>query len=107
MSRGDQLRGINRERQLAAQLTESGWWVMRAAGSHGVADLVCLHKGRRPMMLEVKSNSGSPFAGFGPAKRQALSEAAQQAGAIPYLVNWPKHGKPEWFACDQWPGSKS
>lgn len=106
MTRGDQLRGINRERQVAARLQTENWWVMRAAGSKGVADLVCLHRGRKPMMLEIKSNSGSPFAGFGPAKRQALREAAEQAGAIPFLVNYPSHGKEVWYGLDQWPSDR-
>jgi hypothetical protein len=55
------------------------------------------------MMLEVKSNTGSPFAGFGPAKRQALLEAAEQAGAACFLVNWAKHKQPVWLAPDEWP----
>lgn len=58
------------------------------------------------MMLEIKSNSGSPFAGFGPAKRKALLEAAQQGGAVPFLINWPKHGQPTWYASDEWPAAK-
>lgn len=103
MTRGDQLRGINRERQVAAQMAESGWWVMRAAGSKGVADLVCLHQGRTPMMLEIKSTTAGPFSGFGPAEREALLDAAALAGASCFLVWWPRHGKAEWFGVDQWP----
>ena len=103
MSRGDQRRGIQRERALAAQLGEEGWWVMRAAGSKGVADLVCLHRGRKPMMLEIKSTKAGPWAGFGPQKRRELRDAAEQAGAIPFLVWHPKNGKEVWFGLDQWP----
>lgn len=103
MSRGDTRRGIQRERQMAEVIGESGWWVLRAAGSLGVADLVCLKAGHRPMMLEIKSNSGSPFAGFGPDKRAALLAAARQAGAQPFLVNWPKHGQPTYYGIDEWP----
>lgn len=88
---------------MAAKLSEDDWWCLRAAGSHGVADLICLKADRRPMMLEIKSNSGSPFAGFGPAKRRALLDAARKAGAMPFLVNWPKHKQPVWYGVDQWP----
>jgi Holliday junction resolvase len=103
MARGDQRRGIQRERDLAAQLGEDGWWVARAAGSKGEADLVCLKAGRRPMMLEVKSTTAGPFAGFGPEKRAALIRAAAQSGARPFLVWWPKHRKPAWLAPTEWP----
>jgi|GEM_PF-2417622 len=106
MSRGDQLRGIQRERQVAARLQSENWWVMRSAGSKGVADLVCLHTGRKPMMLEIKSTTAGPFAGFGPAKREALREAAEQSGAVPFVVWWPKHGKEVWLGLDQWPADR-
>jgi len=88
---------------MAEQMGEAGWWVLRAAGSLGVADLVCLKAGRRPMMLEIKSTTAGPFDGFGPAKRQALIDAAAQAGASCFLVWWPRHGKPQWFGVDEWP----
>ena len=103
MTRGDQLRGINRERQVAARLTAENWWVMRAAGSKGVADLVCLKAGRKPLMLEIKSTAAGPFAGFGPAKREDLRLSAEQSGATPFLVWWPSHGKEVWLGLDEWP----
>jgi hypothetical protein len=36
-------------------------------------------------------------------KREALLDAAAQAGASCFLVWWPRHGKAEWFGVDQWP----
>jgi Holliday junction resolvase len=102
MSRGDQRRGIQRERQVADRLASEHWWVMRAAGSKGVADLVCLKAGRKSMMLQVKSTK-TPFAGFGPTDRAELLRAAEQAGARCFVVWWPKHGKEVWLAPDEWP----
>jgi Holliday junction resolvase len=97
--------GHDRERKLAAQLGEDNWFVMRAAGSLGVADLVCLKAGRQPMMLEVKATSRGPFSGFPPADRRELLARAEQAGARAFLVHWPKHGKPTWYAPPEWPKS--
>jgi Holliday junction resolvase len=96
--------GHNRERQLAAKLGEEGWWVLRAAGSLGVADLVALKNGRTTRMIEVKATKAGPFAGFGPTERTELLAAAQQAGAEAWLVHWPKHGKPKWIPPGEWPG---
>jgi Holliday junction resolvase len=95
--------GHGRERKVAAQLTESGWFVLRAAGSLGVADLIALKAGHKPMMLEVKATARGPFAGFPPADRAELIAAAEQSGARAFLVHWPKHGQPKWFAPPEWP----
>jgi Holliday junction resolvase len=107
MSRGAQVRGIQRERDLANQLREEGWFVLRAAGSHGEADLIALHVGRDPRMIEVKSTKRGPFAGFSPADRAHLLESARQAGAQPWLVWWPPREKPQWIPPNEWPGAKS
>ena len=88
---------------MAAVMAADNWWCIRAAGSHGVADLICLKDGHKPMMLEIKSNSGSPFANFGPAKRQALLVAARQSGANCFLVNWAKNKDPVWIPPGDWP----
>ena len=95
--------GHQRERQVAAKLTADNWYVMRAAGSKGEADLIALKAGRQPMMLQVKGVAAGPFSGFPPAERAALLDAARQAGAIPYLIHWPKHGKERWLGVDEWP----
>jgi Holliday junction resolvase len=98
--------GHARERKVAAQLGEDGWFVLRAAGSLGVADLIALKAGRKPMMLEVKATSRGPFAGFPPADRQELIAVAKQSGALPFLVHWPKHGKAKWYGVEEWPGAR-
>jgi Holliday junction resolvase len=96
--------GHNRERQVLRKLQDEGWYVLRAAGSLGVADLIALHKGREPRMIEVKATKAGPFAGFGPADRADLIAAAEQAGAQAWLVHWPRHGKMKWIPPCDWPG---
>lgn len=44
-------RGARLERQVKAFLEEEGWFVIRAAGSKGPADLVALKSGYRPMLV--------------------------------------------------------
>lgn len=103
-------RGIQRERQVKALMEEEGFVVIRAAGSLGVCDLVALRETSfgdcEAMLIEVKSET-YPFKHFGPAKRRAIIEAATEAGAEAWLVNWPKHRKePAWVPAGQWPEAK-
>ena len=74
-------RGIKRERQVRVHLEEDGWFVARAAGSLGDADLIALKAGHTSKLIEVKSTTAGPFHSFGPACRQALLNAAERAGA--------------------------
>jgi Holliday junction resolvase len=96
-------RGIVRERQLKALLQAEDWWVIRAAGSLGDADLVALRDGDRPQLIEVKSDIAGPYAHFGPAARAELKLAAGIAGATPWLVWWPPRAQPRWIAESEWP----
>lgn len=98
-----QNRGIHRERQLKALLEAEGWWVARAAGSLGDADLIALHAHRPPRLIEVKSTTRGPFTGFGPLDRAALLLAAAQSGAEPWLVWWPSRRQPLWIPHTDWP----
>lgn len=107
MSRGAQIRGIQRERDLARQLQADGWYVLRSAGSLGSADLVAGRVGRHTRIIEVKSTSRGPFAGFPPAERQALVEAAAISGWEPWLVWWPPRQKPQWIPVGEWPKSRA
>ncbi len=98
-------RGANRERAVRLQLEGEDWWVCRAAGSFGDADLVALQDGKRPLLIEVKSTAGGPYERFGPKERSELSFAARLAGADAMLVWWPPRGKPRWIAEHEWPNS--
>jgi len=106
-------RGHARERQVKAHLQEQGWWVSRAAGSLGDADLVALRKDRTlrndrrtsiAWMVEVKSNTnGGPFMNFRPADRKRLSEAAKLAGAEAVLAFWPPRKPLRFIFESSWP----
>lgn len=95
-------RGHNRERQIRRLLEDAGWFVIRAPGSLGVADLVALKAGETPRLVESKSTL-SPYSHFGPADRSALSAAARKAGAIAELAWWPSRGALRWIPEAAWP----
>lgn len=92
-------RGHQRERQVKAILEAEGWWVARAAGSLGDADLIAskpawsLKAGVAEVVLvEVKSTAGGPYERFGPGERERLRGAARLAGARALLCWWPSRG---------------
>jgi Holliday junction resolvase len=66
------------ERQTREALRAHGWIVVRAAGSHGIADLVALRAGNTPLLVSCKTNGK-----IGPQERTELVETAQRAGARP------------------------
>lgn len=96
-------RGHNRERQVKALLMQDDWFVTRAAGSLGDADLVALKDGHRPRIIEVKSTAQGPYERFGPKDRADLRFAARVAGAVAELCWWPPRGKPVWISETEWP----
>ena len=103
MAKADSKRGIQRERDLVNLLRQNDYFALRAPASLGVADVVALKDGRRPIMVEVKSTSRSAFAGFPPADRADLLFSAALAGAEAWLLYWPKRSKPMWISPDKWP----
>lgn len=96
-------RGHDRERAVKALLQAQDWWVARAAGSLGDADLVALKDGKRPLLVEVKSTAGGPYERFGPQDREDLLFAARMAGAVAVLCWWPPRSKPKWIWEAEWP----
>lgn len=100
-------RGSHRERQVRRILEAQDYWVCRAAGSLGDADLVALRADKRPLLVEVKSTAGGPYERFSPADRAALLFAAELAGADAVLCWWPKNGKPKWLEPAEWPDRKA
>lgn len=99
-------RGHDRERQVKALLIDQDWWVCRAAGSLGDADLVALKPGRRPLLVEVKSTAGGPYERFGPKDRLDLKFAGAMAGADVTLCWWPPRGTPRWIDASEWPEAR-
>ena len=116
-------RGTQRENDVKDWLEEQGWWVCRAAGSLGDADLAAMtelfgswfvylndHQTRGKLLVEVKSTKAGPFSDFGPADRAELLAAGEKAGADVVLV-WCPPGRraPEkwrWIWPDEWPRSR-
>lgn len=98
-------RGIQRERQVRKLLEEQGFWVSRAAGSLGDADLVALKCGQRPQLIEVKSTARGPYHGFGPKDRAELEQAAWRAGAEALLCWWPPRKQATWIPAWLWPNN--
>ncbi len=103
--------GHNRERLVRRWLEERDWWVCRAAGSLGDADLVALKAPglgtpRRVLMIEVKNTAAGPYSHFLPLDRGGLSFAAQVAGAEAWLCWWPPRGEMVWVPESAWPGAK-
>lgn len=98
-------RGITRERQVRLLLEDDDWFVVRAAGSLGDADLVALKAGRVPRIIEIKSSARGPYHSFGPKQRADLIAAARIAGARAELAWWPPRGKLRFIPSDEWPVS--
>lgn len=96
-------RGHDRERRVRDLLVADDWFVTRAAGSLGDADLVALKAGAPPRIIEVKSTTRGPFHSFGPQCRREIRAAARQAGAEAWLVWWPPRSKPKWLHESDWP----
>lgn len=96
-------RGIDRERKVRDYLTERDWIAFRAPASLGVADVIALKAGRRPLLIEVKSTAGGPYERFGPKDRADLQFAAEMAGADAELAWWPPRGTLRFIPAAEWP----
>jgi hypothetical protein len=84
-------RGANFERQVKADLEGKGYLVIRAAGSHGIMDLVAF-KSRWTdegaiWFIQAKLNGK-----LSPAERRELFEAAFSRNAWAVIVSRPKRG---------------
>jgi Holliday junction resolvase len=62
-------RGVHFENRVRRDFESRGWWVIRAAGSHGPADLVALKVGEPPLLIQCKADSR-------PHKHEGLGLAA-------------------------------
>src|SRR5262249_3074984 len=112
--------GSQRERAVAQLLRDEGWVVFHNKASKGVCDLVALRgawfmqstvtgcgvaqsTSSGAVLVEVKGTTRSPWVAWGPKERQALRDAARQAGATPLLAWWPPHGQCQWLGEAEWP----
>lgn len=101
MSRSRYRKGADRERQLAKRLREDGWYAIRAAGSHGAADIVALKAGQPARLIQLKAGGKSPLAGFPPREREVLRIEAKQAGATAELCWWADRREPVFVSLDE------
>lgn len=81
--------GATFERKVAAKLTHDGYAVVRAAGSKGACDLVCLKPGQVVLVQVKRTNPQLP-----PAERSALWQLAQFCGGLPIVAFQPEPRKP-------------
>lgn len=79
-------RGAAFERAVAARLDTDGYLVLRAAGSHGVADLVAIKPGE-VVLIQCKISGIISIAEW-----NAFYETASRVAALPVLAFKPKRG---------------
>lgn len=84
-------RGARFERKVAESLRADGFWVLRAAGSHGKADLIALKPGQVVLVQCKLSGPG----GVRPAEWNELWEMASavDATAVVASINALKRGR--------------
>jgi Holliday junction resolvase len=83
-------RGRALEYLMKDKLEKQGYFVVRAAGSHGVADIMAIKSysaGHEILFVSCKIPQYAP-----PAERRALVEAAVRCGAIPMMTVKDKAG---------------
>jgi Holliday junction resolvase len=86
-------RGADFERRTMTDLVENGYRVIRAAGSHGKADIVALKPGQ---VILVQCKLTGP-GGVGPAEWNELFDLAQYAGAVALVAHRPRRGHIEYL----------
>jgi hypothetical protein len=77
-------KGARAEYIVRDRLRAAGWLVLRAYGSKGPFDLLGIHAGDDPALVQVKSHS----ARMGPAARRALLDLALELDATPVLAHY-------------------
>jgi hypothetical protein len=75
--------GVKREYAVRDDLLAAGWvLVMRAAGSHGPADLAMVHPQHGLALIQV----GAPNKDIGPDAREKLTRLADLCSALPLIA---------------------
>lgn len=82
-------RGANFERQVKADLEGRGYFVIRAAGSHGIVDLVAFPPSPidDPLFIQCKINGK-----ISPDDRAELYRVARRTGCWPVMATRPNRG---------------
>lgn len=99
-SRNNYRRGAVFERDVAKRLVGDGYWVVRAAGSHGKADLVAIKIASldplRCHAVLVQCKLTGP-GGVPPAEWNELWAVSVRIGAIAVVAHKPARGKVEYL----------
>ena len=77
------VKGRTFEYKIATIFRRKGYYVVRAAGSHGPADLVAVKQKQRVIFIQCKKGTGS----VDTEEHNKLFMAALEAGAIPIIAS--------------------
>lgn len=93
-NRTNKARGTAFERKVAEKLTTDGYLIIRAAGSHGAADLVAVKTGQ-VLFVQVKLGGAGACS---PAEWNEFFRLATSVGALPILAYRPgRQGVAYWL----------
>jgi len=87
MSGANYRRGADLERAAKKYLEANGYYVIKSAGSKGVADLVGIKPGET-LYVQCKLDGY-----LTPAERVSFRQAALASGAVPVVARWVKEGR--------------
>jgi Holliday junction resolvase len=80
-------KGANFERTVCGCLSVKGALCIRAAGSHGVADVIAIWPDGPAWLVQVKTNGE-----MSPAERKALGQVAHKYRMVPIKASRPERG---------------
>ena len=81
-------KGANFERSICADLTQRGALCVRAAGSHGIADVIAIWPNGPAWLIQAKTNGK-----MSGADMRELGRTAHAYGMVPVKASRPKRGK--------------
>lgn len=99
-------RGNQRENAVRDHLVEEGWFAMCGRASRGPADILAIKLNHRPLLIQVNSDKGRPWANFRPQERADLVASARGVGGEAWLAWWPPRGELCWMPSGVWPTHK-
>ena len=76
------VKGRSFEYKLRTFFRRKGYFVVRAAGSKGPADLVAVKKGVKTLLIQAKTGSG----GIGVEEQNTLFQVALESGGVPIVA---------------------